>query len=68
MTNDGAADRAGLRPGDIITKVAGRTVHSVDQLVVDLREHKVGESVAVTYLRGGSTRTAKVVLQDKQSS
>jgi putative serine protease PepD len=68
LTNDGAADRAGLRPGDIITKVAGRTVHSVDQLVVDLREHKVGESVAVTYLRGGSTRTAKVVLQDKQSS
>ncbi|MCW2673891.1 MAG: peptidase and chymotrypsin/Hap [Frankiales bacterium] len=68
LTHGGAADKAGLRPGDIVTKLAGQPVHSVDQLVVDLREHKVGDSVAVTYLRAGSTRTAKVVLQDKKSS
>jgi putative serine protease PepD len=68
LTSGGAAAKAGLRPGDIITGVGGTAVHSVDQLVVALREHRVGDTVPVTYLRGGSTRTARVVLQDKQSS
>ena len=62
----GAAEKAGLRPGDLIVSVAGTPVHSVDQLVVALREHRVGDRVAVTYLRGGSRRTAEVVLQDKR--
>jgi S1-C subfamily serine protease len=43
-------------------------VYSIDQLVVDLREHRVGEAVEITFLRGGATRTLSVVLQDKQSS
>jgi putative serine protease PepD len=68
LTSGGAAAKAGLRPGDIITGVGGTAVHSVDQLVVALREHRVGDPVPVTYLRGGSARTARVVLQDKQPS
>jgi putative serine protease PepD len=68
LTSGGAAAKAGLRPGDIITGVGGTAVHSVDQLVVALREHRVGDPVPVTYLRGGSTRTARVILQDKQPS
>ena len=68
LVKGGAAQKAGLRAGDIITAVAGRPVHSVDQLVTELREHKVGDRVEVSYLRGGAQRTAKVVLQDKPSS
>jgi putative serine protease PepD len=68
LVKGGAAEKAGLRAGDIITAVAGRPVHSVDQLVNELREHKVGDRVEVSYLRGGEKRTAKVVLQDKPSS
>ena len=68
LVKGGAAQKAGLKTGDVIVKVAGKPVHSVDQLVVGLREHQVGDSVAITYLRGGATRVAHVVLQDKPAS
>jgi putative serine protease PepD len=64
----GAAQKAGLRVGDVVTKVEGKPVESVDELVVQLRTFAVGDTVTVTYLRGGSTRTARLVLQDKPSS
>ena len=64
----GAAQKAGLRAGDVITAVEDQPVHSVDQLIVALREHKVGDRVALTYLRGSARRTADVVLQDKKTS
>ncbi len=63
----GAAARAGLKVGDIITRIGDGTVSSVDTLVVRLREYSVGETVTVTYRRAGSTRTARVVLQDKKA-
>jgi putative serine protease PepD len=64
----GAAADAGLKVGDVITEVAGRRVLGVDQLIVALRGHRVGERVALTYVRSGDTRTARVVLQDKPAS
>jgi putative serine protease PepD len=68
LSSGGAAQKAGLKVGDVITEVAGKRVYSVDQLVNDLREHRVGDSVTVTYLRGAATHTAEVVLQDKPAS
>jgi putative serine protease PepD len=64
----GAAAKAGLRVGDVVTRVGGRPVQGVDQLVVALRRYRVGQSVQVTYVRAGTTRTAEVVLQDKKAS
>jgi putative serine protease PepD len=68
LTPNGAAEQGGLKVGDVLEKIAGKRVLSVDQLVVDLREHRVGETITVSYLRGGAERTAQVRLQDKQSS
>jgi putative serine protease PepD len=62
----GAAKRAGVRVGDIITKVGDRVVISVDQLVVALRTHDVGDHVSLTLVRDGARMTVDVVLQDKQ--
>jgi putative serine protease PepD len=63
----GAADKAGLKPGDIVTQVAGKPVPSVDQLIVVLRGAKVGDRIPVTYVRAGSSSTAQLVLQDKKA-
>ena len=63
----GAAAQAGLQVKDIITKLDGQPVQSVDQLIVTLRSFKVGDSITVTYVRGSDNRTAKLVLQDKKS-
>ncbi|MCW2498473.1 MAG: peptidase and chymotrypsin/Hap [Frankiales bacterium] len=62
----GAAQRAGLKVGDTITKLEGKRVESVDQLIVTLRSFKVGDTITVTYLRVGRTKTARLTLQDKK--
>ncbi|MCW2600494.1 MAG: putative serine protease PepD [Frankiales bacterium] len=63
----GPAEKAGLKPGDIITRLDGMAVDSVDQLIVILRTFHVGDTITVAYLRSGSARTARLVLQDKKS-
>jgi putative serine protease PepD len=42
-------------------------VTSVDELILAIREHKVGEQVKITYTRDGQTRTTEATLQDKQT-
>jgi putative serine protease PepD len=64
----GAAKSAGVRVGDVITAVGDRPVISVDQLVVVLRTHEVGEKVTLTLVRDGSRLHLDVVLQDKPSA
>jgi putative serine protease PepD len=66
LVPEGAAKKAGLRVGDVITKVDDRVVLTVDQLVVALRTHDVGEHVTLTLVRDGVRMTVDVVLQDKQ--
>jgi putative serine protease PepD len=64
LTPGGGAGRAGLQPGDLIVEVDGEEVTSVDELILAIRQNKVGDTVSVTYVRDGRTRTADVVLQD----
>ncbi len=53
-----AAAAAGIKAGDVITRVGDRLVGGSDDLVVQVRTRNVGEKVQLTYVRGG--RTAKV--------
>ena len=60
----GAAAEAGLQAGDLITKVEDEDVSSVDELILAVRQNRVGEAVTVTYVRDGETRTATLTLKD----
>jgi putative serine protease PepD len=64
LTPGGAAAGAGLEANDLIVEVDGEEVSSVDELILEIRSHKIGDRVEVTYVRDGETRTAEVVLQD----
>ncbi|MBC7374926.1 MAG: PDZ domain-containing protein, partial [Frankiales bacterium] len=64
LTSGGAAGRAGLEPGDLITKVNKTDVTSVDELILAVRANKIGDTIKLTYVRNGQDRTADVVLQD----
>ena len=64
----GSAQKAGLRAGDIITAVDGTEVRSVDELIVAIRQNKVGDTVTLTYYRGQSKEQVKAVLQDNSAS
>ncbi|MEX2290652.1 MAG: trypsin-like peptidase domain-containing protein [Mycobacteriales bacterium] len=64
LTPGGGAARAGLEPGDLIVKVDDKEISSVDELILAIRKHKIGETITLGYLRGGRSSTAEVVLQD----
>lgn len=67
-TIGGAAESAGLKEGDIITKINGVSVSSVPQLQEQVGRYRPGDELEVTYLRGNKTYNAKIVLKNKQGS
>ncbi|MFJ9772737.1 S1C family serine protease [Kitasatospora sp. NPDC101157] len=62
VTPGGAADKAGLKPGDVITKLGGAPIENGPALVSRIWTHKPGEIVDVEYTRNGQTMTTKVTL------
>jgi putative serine protease PepD len=62
VTSGGPAAKAGLRAGDVITKVGSRRVTDADSLVVAVRAQDPGAAVTVAYTRGGSSHTTTAQL------
>ncbi|MCW2666237.1 MAG: peptidase and chymotrypsin/Hap, partial [Frankiales bacterium] len=60
-----SAAKAGLQSGDLVVQLEDSKVTSVDELILAIREHKVGDTVEITYLRDGQTRRTSATLQDK---
>ena len=58
----GPAAKAGLRPGDLITAIDGMKINTPEELIVEIRTHNVGDEVTITYLRGKTVGTAKLIL------
>ena len=58
----GPAERAGLRAGDVVTRVAGAPVASAGDVLDALEGRHAGDEVAVEYVRAGSAATARVTL------
>ena len=61
----GPAAKAGLRVGDIILEIDGKTVGNSDELIVIVRSHNVGDRVRVKYQRGSTTNTVSLTLASK---
>lgn len=62
VENDSPAAKAGLANGDIITKFGDASVGTPSDLRDAVRGAKAGDTVKVTYLRDGKSRTADVAL------
>ncbi len=60
-----AADKAGIKQGDIITAIDGKQVTSSDQLINIIRSHNVGDHIIVEIVRKGLKESLRleVVLQ-----
>ncbi|CAL9477030.1 hypothetical protein SUDANB58_02974 [Streptomyces sp. enrichment culture] len=58
----GPADKAGLRPGDVITKLDDRVIDSGPTLIGEIWTHQPGDRVTVTYERGGRQHTVELTL------
>lgn len=79
---DSPADEAGVRGGDrqetvqgqtfivggdIITKINGKDVPSMEELVAVIDDHEPGDKVEVTLVRDGDTKTVDVTLAQRPS-
>jgi putative serine protease PepD len=62
VTSGSAGDKAGLRKGDLITKVDDIRITSNVGVIAAIRGYRPGDTVTVTYERGGKTRDTKVTL------
>jgi putative serine protease PepD len=57
-----AADRAGLREGDVVIRLAGRALTSFEDLRAALRTRQAGERVDVVFVRNGERRSVTATL------
>ena len=57
---DGPADKAGLRVGDLIAAIDGRTVDNMRQFGISLYRHAPGSTVTLEVLRGARRLTFNV--------
>jgi len=62
---DSPSAKTGLKPGDIVTTIAGKPVHDGAELQKIILGLPVGQSVEVAYLRDGKAKTAKVLVEDQ---
>ena len=60
VTPGGPADTAGLKTGDVITKIGDRRIDSADALVADVRATPPNTAVTITYTRGTDSSTVTV--------
>ncbi|PZH15957.1 signal protein PDZ [Streptomyces sp. NTH33] len=58
----GAADKAGIRSGDIIVGLGGKDVTTITSLSEALAADKPGQRTSVTFVRDGSRKTVEVTL------
>ena len=62
VTKGGPAERAGLRPGDIIVGLGESKIGNLEDFDSALRKHKAGDTVPVTVQRDNETLTLPVTL------
>jgi putative serine protease PepD len=62
----GPAGKAGLRKGDLITKLDGQPVATMEELIVSIRTRRPGEVVVLDYARSSTPGQARVTLGSKE--
>lgn len=66
VLKDSPAEKSKLKVGDVITHIDGQRITADNPLNYVIAKHNIGDWVAVTYVRNGETRVAKITLSGSQ--
>ncbi len=61
----GPADKAGMKPGDIIVTIDGRPVKDGDDLVNEIASRKPGSTINLGFLRDGKQQDTTITIGDR---
>ena len=62
VESGGSAEKAGLKKGDIIIRLAGTQTGDLAEFRYELYKHNPGEEIEITYIRDNSEKTTKLTL------
>lgn len=68
VVSGGPADKAGIKQGDVITKVGGMTIDQTHSLTSIISQDHVGQTVSLTVIRNGKTLNLSATLSAAPSS
>lgn len=68
LTDNSAAQKAGIHSGDVITSINGNEVNTTTQLMEVLRQYRPGDEVQVMVVRDGREHEYKVGLLNESGS
>lgn len=68
LTQDGAAQKAGIKEGDVLTHINGSEVNTTTQLLEVVHQYRPGDKVDIDLVRDGKTRTYTVSLLNESGS
>lgn len=68
VVKDGGAAAAGIKAGDIITKIDGRTIYSSSDLQERVARLRPGDKVKLTYKRNGKESDVSVTLKGEEEN
>ena len=68
VIEDGAAEAAGLKEGDVITSVDGQKVTQFGELQGILAKKRPGDKVSITYMRNKKSHTVTATLKNEQGN
>ncbi len=68
VTPNGAAEKAGIKQGDVLTHINGNEVNTVTQLLESVRQYRPGDEVKIQVVRNGRSENYKVRLLNETGS
>lgn len=58
VVKESAAEKAGFKKGDVITKIGDKKIETAEDVTKTIRNYRPGDKISITYLREGKQQTA----------